>query len=132
MVSIGAPRRRSTSAPAPASPPRACRVRVSVSGLYWNTVVLVTSENGSTPTSAPLSIRGERGEVAMSPPAPVNGASDHRAERRGPGTLGERDRSGGVLREVLRPGQQRLHTMAGHERLELALERVAHRAPIGR
>src|SRR5215472_19078129 len=69
MVSSGGPVRRSASERAP-SPPgaRGLIVRVSVSGLYWNTITDGTGLVGLTPTMAPFRTRGELGKVVIIDP----------------------------------------------------------------
>src|SRR5215468_3863169 len=82
MVSSGGPVRRSASERAP-SPPgaRGLIVRVSVSGLYWNTITDGTGLVGLTPTMAPFRTRGELGKVVMGDPS-FTCAADARARPR--------------------------------------------------
>src|SRR2546425_7344270 len=77
MFSTGAPRSRRTSERSVSSPPVACAcsVRVSVSGLYWNTMTLASGLNGSSPTRAPLRKRGPNG-VLLTSHGSVHGARD--------------------------------------------------------
>ena len=66
IVSSGGPVSRCASERAPSPPAaRGLSVRVSVSGLYWNTITFGTGTAGSIPTSAPLSTAGELGKVVM-------------------------------------------------------------------
>ena len=71
IVTFGAPASRSTSRRSPGSPvmARGCSVRVTVSGLYWNTItptiVLVT---GLSWTRPPRTSFGEPGKVVIGPP----------------------------------------------------------------
>src|SRR5262249_12187728 len=68
MSSIGAPRSRIASdrSPPPGAPiVWAVSERVSVSGLYWKTITLASGLIGSMPTIAPLTVRGEPGNVVI-------------------------------------------------------------------
>src|SRR4030095_14998486 len=68
IVSLGAPVSRKASPRSPsAATARGSSFRVIVSGLYWNTTTLPSGFKGSTPIKAPLSNRGQLGNVLMAP-----------------------------------------------------------------
>ena len=80
--------RPSAASPRPCDPspvaPCGLSVRVSVSGLYWNTITLASGLNMSTPTRAPR-------VTSCSPCAPLR--QDRRRERARPETRGHADRA---------------------------------------
>src|ERR1051325_11732773 len=101
MVSTGAPFSRVTSERAPDSPAFcACKVRVTVSGLYWKTTTLANGLKMSKPTIAPLMTRGLPGNGLIVRPLILP------ASRRRRSLTGARSRLG--LLGYLRVGAERL------------------------
>ena len=71
IVSVGGPVSRSASPASLVSPlaPRACVLRVSVSGLYWNVIVRTTASVAPSSTTRPArAVRGLREKPVTAPP----------------------------------------------------------------